>query len=45
MIVDKAFDEYVIEHLGLTTFFGSLGWEPLLHIFGFYYPHLTCEFS
>lgn len=44
LIVEKAFDEHVIEHLGLTALFDSLGLEPLLHISSVYFLDLVCEF-
>lgn len=34
IIVEKPFDEFVIENLGLGTIFGRLGWESLLCISG-----------
>lgn len=41
---EKSFDKHVTEHLQFTTFFGNVGWEPLLHLSGDYYPDLVCEF-
>lgn len=44
LIVEKSFDKNVVEHLGLTILFGSLGWKPFLHISGVYYSDLVREF-
>lgn len=44
LIVEKAFDQHVIERLGLNTLFGSFGWELLLHISRNYYSELVREF-
>lgn len=42
--MEKSFDAYVIEHLGLNALFGSLGWEPFLYISKNYYPEFAREF-
>lgn len=44
LIVEKTFDAHVIENLSLNVVFSSLGWEPLLYIYGTYYPELVHEF-
>lgn len=44
MIIEKSFDEYVTEHLSLTTLFDNMGSEPLLHLSDVYYPNLVHEF-
>ncbi|KAI5676236.1 hypothetical protein M9H77_07186 [Catharanthus roseus] len=44
MIVEKSFDEEVIEHFRLESLFRGLGWVPLLRLSGDYYPNLVREF-
>ncbi|KAI5667374.1 hypothetical protein M9H77_17227 [Catharanthus roseus] len=43
-IVEKSFDESVIEYFNLENIFRGLGWVPLQHIYGNYYPELVREF-
>ncbi|KAI5676992.1 hypothetical protein M9H77_07942 [Catharanthus roseus] len=43
-MVEKSFDEYVTEHLGLITLFEDIGWMPLLYLSGDHYPDLVPEF-
>lgn len=43
IIVKKSFDEYVVEHLQLTTFIVNMGWEPLFNLSGDYYTNLVCK--
>lgn len=44
LVVKKFFDEHVIEHLDLSTFFNRMGWGPVLHLSRDYYPYLVREF-